>query len=128
MPHAAVTTVRPHFSSKSPNEHNGGHMRTTLATTSTVAAGLLLTLLTAAPAAAQGDFRWNGRLAAGQSIEIRGINGDIRATASGSGDVEVTATKQARRGNPDEVRIEVVPHSGGVTICAVYPSSGGREP
>src|SRR5262245_21296022 len=99
-------------------------MRTTI---TALAAGLL-TLLTVAPAAAQGDFRWNGRLTSGQSIEIRGINGDIRATASGSGDVEVTATKQARRGNPDEVRIEVVPHSGGVTICAVYPSSNGREP
>jgi putative adhesin len=102
-------------------------MRTTLATRSMVAAGLL-TLLTVAPAAAQGDFHWNGRLTSGQSIEIRGINGDIRATASSSGDVEVTAIKTARRGNPDDVRIEVVPHGGGVTICAVYPSSRGREP
>jgi Putative adhesin len=101
-------------------------MRTTLATISMAVAGLL-TLLTVGPAAAQ-DFRWNGRLTSGQSIEIRGINGDIRATASGSGDVEVTATKTARRGNPDDVRIEVVPHAGGVTICAVYPSSRGREP
>jgi hypothetical protein len=26
------------------------------------------------------------------------------------------------------VRIEVVPHAGGVTICAVYPAPPGREP
>ena len=101
-------------------------MRTTVARLSIAVAGLL-TLLAVAPAAAQ-DFRWNGRLTSGQAIEIRGINGDIRATASSSGDVEVTATKTARRGSPDDVRIEVVPHAGGVTICAVYPSSRGREP
>jgi hypothetical protein len=101
-------------------------MRTTLATISMEEAAGLLILLTVAPAAAQ-DFRWNGRLTSGQSIEIRGINGDIRATVSSSGDVEVTATKTARRGNPDDVRIEVVPHGGGVTICAVYPSPRGRE-
>jgi len=101
-------------------------MRTTLATISTAVTTAFLTLLTVAPAAAQ-DLRWNGRLTSGQTIEIRGINGDIRATASGSGDVEVTATKTARRGNPDDVRIEVVPHGGGVTICAVYPNSRGRE-
>src|SRR5262249_6925117 len=30
--------------------------------------------------------------------------------------------------NPAEVRIEVVPHASGVTICAVYPSADGDEP
>ena len=35
----------------------------------------------AAPVAAQADFQWHGRLNAGQAVEIRGINGDVRATA-----------------------------------------------
>src|SRR5262245_58651329 len=97
-------------------------------TTMIVAAATSLTaLLTVSPAGAQ-DFQWRGQLTSSQTIEIKGINGDIRATASGSGDVEVTATRQANRGNPQEVRIEVVPHAGGVTICAVYPSVPGREP
>src|SRR5262249_60728894 len=30
--------------------------------------------------------------------------------------------------NPAEVRIEVVPHASGVTICAVYPTVDGDEP
>jgi putative adhesin len=81
----------------------------------------------AAPAGAQ-DFQWRGQLASGQAIEIRGVNGDVRAAASSSGDVEVTASRSARRSNPAEVRIEVVPHAGGVTICAVYPSVPGKEP
>jgi len=79
-------------------------------------------------AAAQTDFRWHSRLATGQTIEIKGINGDVRASASSSGEVEVTATRSARRSNPADVRIEVVPHAGGVTICAVYPTVPGRQP
>src|SRR6266700_1632529 len=77
-------------------------------------------------AAAQREFHWKGTVAPGKAIEIKGVNGDIRASA-GSGDVEVTAVKRARRSDPDEVKIEVVQHEGGVTICAVYPSDGRRE-
>jgi putative adhesin len=80
----------------------------------------------ARPGAAQGEFHWKGQLAAGKTIEIKGVNGDIDAVA-GSGEVEVTAVKHARRSDPDEVKIEVVPSEEGVTICAVYPSDGARE-
>jgi hypothetical protein len=86
-----------------------------------------LALLSASDAAAQAGFEWHGQLASGQTIEIKGINGDVRATASSSGDAGVTATRTARRSNPADVRIEVVPHAGGVTICAVYPNAPGRE-
>ena len=88
----------------------------------------LTMLVGAAQAAAQTDFQWHSRLATGQTIEIKGINGDVRATASSSGEVEVTATRSARRSNPADVRIEVVPHAGGVTICAVYPTVPARQP
>lgn len=84
--------------------------------------------LLAAPAAAQSDFQWRGQLAAGQSIEIKGINGSVHATRATSGEVEVTAHKTARRSNPADVRIDVVPHAGGVTICAVYPDAAGQDP
>jgi hypothetical protein len=76
-----------------------------------------------APAFAQNDFQWTGQLAAGQSIEIIGVIGSIHASAAGGGNIVVTATKTARRSNPAEVRFETVPHAGGVTICAVYPSA-----
>ncbi len=85
-------------------------------------------LLAGSPAAAQGDFHWAGALSSGQKLEIKGVNGSIRASASGSGQAEVTATKESRRSNAADVRIEVVPHAGGVTICAVYPDVAGREP
>ncbi len=82
--------------------------------------------LPARHAAAQAEFHWKGTIAAGKAIEIKGVNGDVRAVA-GSGDVEVTAVKHARRSDPDEVKIAVVEHADGVTICAVYPSDGRRE-
>ncbi len=89
---------------------------------------LALVAFAAGPAlgAAQGEFHWKGKIAAGKAIEIKGVNGDITAVA-GSGEVEVTAVKHARRSDPDEVKIEVVPSEDGVTICAVYPSDGRRE-
>lgn len=90
-------------------------------------AGLTILVL-ASDAAAQVPFQWRGRLAPGQTIEIRGINGGIRATASSSPEVEVAATRTAQRSNPEDVRIEVVPHGGGVTICAVYPTPPDRDP
>jgi hypothetical protein len=80
------------------------------------------------PVAAQTPFQWRGRLAPGQTIEVKGLNGAVRATASSSDEVEVAATRTARRSNPDDVRIEVVPHAGGITICAVYPTPPDREP
>jgi Putative adhesin len=88
-----------------------------------VAAGLALP---ARQAAAQNEFHWKGKVAAGKAIEIKGVNGDVSAVA-GSGDVEVTAVKHAHRSDPDEVKIAVVEHADGVTICAVYPSDGRRE-
>lgn len=84
----------------------------------------------AAPAAEpqrQGnEFRLREPLAAGRTLEIRGINGGVSAEPSEGGEFEVVATKRARKSDPDEVRIEVVRHSGGVLICAVYPNPGGE--
>jgi hypothetical protein len=77
--------------------------------------------------ASQSDtFRWQGRVAAGQHIEIKGINGPVLAEAAAGDAVEVVAGKTANRSNPAEVRIEVVEHAAGVTICAVYPSPDGQ--
>jgi hypothetical protein len=76
----------------------------------------------------QGEFRWHEPLAAGRVIEIKGINGNVEAVPASGGEVEVVAVKRARRSNLDDVRIEVVRHGDGVTICAVYPTAEGREP
>jgi len=89
---------------------------------------LLAFVVAAAPAAAaQEEFRWTGKVAAGQAIEIKGVNGGITATGSAGGDVEVTAVKKGRRSDPTDVKVEVVEHAGGVTICAVYPSDAAAN-
>ena len=74
------------------------------------------------------EFHWSGRLAQGQTIEIKNINGSVRAEPSTSGEAVVTAKKSGRRSDPKEVEIRVVEHSGGVTICAVYPSDEPGRP
>jgi hypothetical protein len=81
----------------------------------------------AAPLAAQ-DFRWHGAIASGKTLEIRGINGDVRASRAVGSEAEVTATKRAHRGNPDAVEIKVIEDAQGVLICAVYPSRRASRP
>jgi hypothetical protein len=69
------------------------------------------------------EFRWNGRVAAGKTVEVRGVNGGLSAEPGDGNEVEVTAVKTARRSDPKEVEIRVVEHAGGVLICALYPSA-----
>ncbi len=74
------------------------------------------------------DFEWSGRLAAGEAIEIKGVNGDIEAMPARGNQVEVTAVKrEGRRGYAEEVTFEVLEHGDGVTICAMYPSEPGER-
>lgn len=86
---------------------------------------LLLVLSLAAPQAE--DFSWRKAIPAGKSIEIVGVNGSIDASGSSGREVEVVASKRGRKSDPDEVRIEVVEHADGVTICAVYPPARRNE-
>lgn len=71
------------------------------------------------------EFRWNGTLTAGQTIEIKGINGDIKTAAASGSEVQVFAAKTSRRSDVNQVQIKVVQHAGGVTICALYPTEHG---
>lgn len=87
---------------------------------------LLLALAAATPALAQDTWSWKKVVPAGRAIEIKGLNGDITATAASGTEVEVIARKSAERSNPDDVRIEVVEHAGGVTICVMYPQRGNE--
>jgi hypothetical protein len=85
-------------------------------------------LLMSPRAACAQDFQWHGAIPQGRAIEIKGVNGDVRAEPSGSNEVEVVAVKRGHHDSPDSVRIDVVPHGGGVTICAVYPSRDFQKP
>lgn len=72
----------------------------------------------------QEDFRWAGRLARGQEIEIRGIAGNVRAEVSSGDQVEVVGRRTGEGAR--HVRIEVVESDAGVIVCAIYPTRGGR--
>jgi hypothetical protein len=89
---------------------------------------VVISLVAAASGAAQSDFQWRGVIPAGDAIEIRGVNGNVTATRAPGHEVRVMANKSARRSDRDDVRIEVVEHAGGVTICAVYPTPPRSQP
>ncbi|HUE81123.1 MAG TPA: DUF4097 family beta strand repeat-containing protein [Pyrinomonadaceae bacterium] len=74
------------------------------------------------------EFRWTGLVAPGRTIEIKGVNGDISAEPTSGANVEVLATKKARRSDPALVDLRVLEHSEGVTICVVYPSDDPNNP
>ncbi len=72
-------------------------------------------------------FNWKGKVAAGKTIEIQGVNGDIRAIAATGDEVEVSAVKTGRKSDPSEVEMKVLTSADGVTICALYPSPNFRR-
>ena len=74
------------------------------------------------------EFRWQGRVPAGKTIEIKGVNGSIQATGSSGDQVEVVATRRGRRSDPESVQIKTLEHDGGITVCALYPSSDPERP
>ena len=73
------------------------------------------------------DFSWTGHVASGKTIEIKGINGDIDAQPAAGDEIEVLAKKKGRRSDPNDVKIQVVEHAGGVTICAIYPTDNPNQ-
>jgi hypothetical protein len=88
----------------------------------------LTLLLPFAAHAAEGDFHWTGTLPPGQTLEIKGVNGSIRAELANGATIEVSARKTAHRSDPSSVQIQVVPYAGGVTICSVYPDGDSNRP
>jgi hypothetical protein len=68
-------------------------------------------------------FNWSGRVPPGRWVQLRNINGEIRVEPATGDQVQVTATKTWRRGNPEDVRITVNKFGPGeqdVIICALW--------
>jgi DUF4097 and DUF4098 domain-containing protein YvlB len=80
--------------------------------------------LPAAGQVSQGDtFSWSGKIAAGRWIRIRNLNGPVNVSQATGDNVEVTATKHWRRGDPSVVRFDVQkfgPGNESVVICALW--------
>jgi hypothetical protein len=78
---------------------------------------------------AQEDFRWSGRLARGQEIEIRGIVGDVSAQPASGDQVEVVG--RFTGDDAERLRVAVEQEGDGVVICVIYPGQrrgGGDGP
>jgi DUF4097 and DUF4098 domain-containing protein YvlB len=76
----------------------------------------------AVPAAAQtrtADFNWNKALAAGATVSIHNINGDIKVVPSTSGRVEVLGFKRGSGRAVDNMKVDVVESGRGVNICVI---------
>lgn len=90
-------------------------------------AGLLVLMTVPAVVAQPTDFRWSGQIQRGKAVEIKGVNGSVRAEFSSGNQVEVTAVKTARRSDVNSVSVQVVQEDGNVTVCAVYPTPDRRR-
>ncbi len=103
-------------------------------TSMTVVLGGLLAFSLGVPgqAAAQGrkadsTFRWQGAIASGKTLEVKGVNGSVVATAATGREARVRATKRAHKSDLSTVEIRVVEDADGVSICAVYPNNSGSS-
>jgi Putative adhesin len=89
------------------------------------ASGILVLLaLTAGALPAQEkastDFSWDGRIPRGSWLIVRNLNGRIEVERGAGDRAEVTAVKRVRRGNADDVRIELKKSGDDVIVCAIW--------
>ncbi|HEY6244363.1 MAG TPA: hypothetical protein VIX17_10470 [Pyrinomonadaceae bacterium] len=98
------------------------------ASTPVVTRSCVVTDLASQEASRSDEFRWNGAVAPGSAIEVQGINGEIVAEPVAGSEVQVIALKTSRRSDVNSVKMKVVEHAGGVTICALYPNEDGEYP
>ena len=73
-------------------------------------------------------FTWSGPLAAPGVVQVRNTNGSITVEPSPDHSVHVLAATSWTRGDPTrDVKFEVVPTGGTLTICAIW-NNGGCSP
>ena len=65
-------------------------------------------------------FVFNEKMPAGSWIRVQNMNGDVVVTPSSGPNVEVTAEKRWERGEPRDVRFDVLRDGDNVTICALW--------
>jgi len=84
--------------------------------------GLVFLAGTPSLGAQEDTFDWSARMGAGQVLEVKGIVGSIHAVLASGDQAEVVARKRGRRGDFEEVAIEVEETGDGFVVCAVYGS------
>src|SRR5262245_57085493 len=66
-------------------------------------------------------FHWSGKLAAGSTLEIHGVNGKIEVKPTDGPETIVDGERWSRWSKPDRVRIEVDESHDDVAIRTIYP-------
>ncbi|WP_394837955.1 DUF4097 domain-containing protein [Pendulispora rubella] len=70
---------------------------------------------------ASGDFQFEKAIIPPKSLEIKGINGNLKILGTTSGTAEVRGTKRANgKGDLASQRVVATEHSGGVVICTLF--------
>lgn len=77
-------------------------------------------------------FDWSGAIAAGGTLHLADVDGNIRVTAATSSQARVHGERTHVRSGPRALIFEVIQSGGDVTICARYPDgecdrSGGHN-
>ena len=68
-------------------------------------------------------FNWKGSARSGSWLTLRNVNGSVRIEGTSGGQVEVQATKQWRRGDPESVQVRVTRYGAdgeNVLVCAIW--------
>jgi hypothetical protein len=68
----------------------------------------------------ENPLRWSGEMSAGQTLEVRGITGSIRAEAASGMTASVVAEKRGDDDDFGRVLIRVEEVRGGIVVCALY--------
>jgi beta-lactamase regulating signal transducer with metallopeptidase domain len=79
--------------------------------------------LTARPTTQASDFQWSGNLAQGETLEVRGVAGQIRTSTSTDGVIHV----YARISDPGRIRVDVLQREAGITLCTVASMPRGER-
>ena len=93
-----------------------------------ISVGLLVSAPRGSLAAPAKEFSWQGPIAAGKTLDLRGVHGEITAVPADGRQAVVRATKSHRDVDPDEVRIETYEDDGDVYFCAIYPGHTTGSP
>jgi hypothetical protein len=70
------------------------------------------------------DWNWSGRVASGDAVEIKGINGEISAELARGNEVEVEARLHGRDDDPDEIEmVASIPARTGMSRTSAVPAA-----
>jgi Putative adhesin len=69
------------------------------------------------------DFHWERRLAAGQRVHARNVNGDITVAPSSSGRVEIVGIKRGSGRALERLSARVQETDDGITVCVLRTDS-----